>query len=192
MSGFGTFLALVFATIGTMMLIADPAQKMTKWANGKTESQLKQESEAYIKQNSVAGLFGQGCYWVFFYLVALCFTFIIEPIAIISALSGKIGFQPLAWACLIIEAISWVVVIRGLRAVAKATAEANKKKEEKVQETGIDILDPTGTVVISNGQVVDKEIKFPNPVWMFTRKVFFSIPTFFLWYLFAVGIGLVH
>ncbi len=192
MSGFGTFLALACAAIGTAMLITDPSQKMIKWMRGKTESQLKRESEQYIKQNSLSGLFGQGCTWVMFYLVALSFTFIIEPIGIISALAGKIGFQPLAWTCLVIEAIAWVVTIRGFQTTAKATAEAKKKKEEQIQETGIEVLDPDGTVVITNGQIVDKEIKLPNPAWMLARKAFFSVPTFFLWYLFAVGIGLLH
>jgi hypothetical protein len=40
-----------------------------------------------------------------------------------------------------------------------------------------------GTVVET-----DEEIKFSNPIWAFVRRVFFSLPTLYLWYLFLVVI----
>lgn len=195
MSGFGTFLSLVFAFLGTTMILFDPAQKLVNWSRGKKESDLKKSTEEYMKQKSCLGLLGQGCSLTGFYLLALAFTFVIEPIAIISALTGKIGYQPFAWLCLGIEAIAWIITIRSFRKMSKTLAESAAKaakKEDSQPETGIEIIEPDGTVVIANGEVVDKEIEMPHPAVLLARKAFFALPTMFLWYLFAIGIGLLH
>jgi hypothetical protein len=108
MSTFGTFLLVVAAFIGTLMLITDPIQKLMKWERGKKKSELETEAKSWIDEHDVSDVIGKGCGFIFFILLSLLYTFVIEPLAVLSALVNKIGYQPVAYVMLAIVALSWL------------------------------------------------------------------------------------
>lgn len=175
MSTFGTFLLAVAAFIGTLMLITNPTRKFTEWARGKKKSELEAEAKSYVEEHDASDIVGKGCGFIFFILLSFLYTFVVEPLAVLSALVNKIGYQPVAYVMLAIVALSWLKFAR---------AFTNKKSNK-----------PKGIVVTKDGKRVegtietDEEIKLPNPAWLFVQQVFFSLPTLYLWYLLLVVIG---
>ena len=177
MSTFGTFLLAVAGFIGTLMLINDPTQKLMKWARGKKESELKAQAKSWVDEHDASEVVGKGCGFIFFIFLSLLYKFVVMPLAVLSALVNKIGYQPVAYVMLAIVALSWLL---------SWLQFARTKKSSQ----------PTGVVAMQEGKRVegvavqtDEEIKLPNPSWTFVRRVFFSLPTLYLWYLFLVVIG---
>jgi hypothetical protein len=171
-----TFVLLIAAFVGTVMFITDPSQKLINWLRGKKTSELIVEYNRFIENIEPVELIAKGCGFVFFILLSYLYTFVIQPLAVISALINKIGYQPIAYAILLIIALDWIQTVRVF--------------------TGKKTSKPQGIIVTTEGEKVegkvietDEEIKIGHPAWIFMRRVFLSLPTFYLWYLFLVVIG---
>ena len=174
MSTFGIFILVVAAFFGTVMFITDPRQKLLKWSKGKKQSQMTAEAEKAWDENA-GDLVLKGCGYVLYLFFSFVLGNIVEPLAVIAALTGKIGFQPLAYAMLAIIAIKWLWA-------AKVLLTSKKKSVATVQT-------PDGEKI--KGTVVsDEVIKLGNPVWSFAKRFFFFLPTLYLWYMFLVVIGI--
>lgn len=176
MSTFGTFLLAVAAFIGTLMLITDPTQKFIKWARGKKKSEIEAEAKSWVDEHNTSDVIGKGCGFIFFILLSLLYVFVVEPLAVLSALVNKIGYQPVAYVMLAIVALSWLQFTRVF-----TSRKSRQPKRTVITQDGNRV---EGTVIET-----DEEIKLPNPTWAFVRRVFFSLPTLYLWYLFMVVIG---
>lgn len=177
MGTLGTFLLVVAAFVGTVMLFANPGPKLEKWLRGKKTSELEAEAKAWVDTNDTSEIVAKGCGFIFFVLLSISYTFVVEPLAIIAALVNKIGYQPFAYAMLAIVALSWMQFSRSILSIKKKPAA----KGTVVTEDGKKI---EGTVIN-----VDEEIKLNHPAWLSINRVFFSLPTIYLWYLFLVIIG---
>lgn len=171
MNTFGTFLLAIAAFIGTLMIITSPIQRMMKWARGKKKSELEAEVKSWVADHDASEVIGKGCGFVFFFFLSIFYAFVVEPLAVISALVNDIGYQPLAYVMLAIVALSWLQFARAFT--------INKSRI------------PKETSVTTDGQLVEaeEEIKLPSPSWVLVRRVLFSLPTLYLWYLLLVVIG---
>lgn len=177
MGAFGTYLLAVAVFIGTVILLASPIPKLEKWMRGKKKSEIKAEIEAWYDKTDAGEILFKGCGFVLYFSLSIFYAFVVEPLAVIVALINKIGYQPLAYAMLVIVALSWQQIARGIL--------SNKKK-------------PTAKAVVTTaggeqieGEVVElsEEIQLGHPAWIGFKRIFFSLPTFYLWYLFLVVIG---
>jgi hypothetical protein len=179
MSAFGAFLLAVAAFIGTVMLITDPTQKMMKWMRGKRKGEVEAEAKAWVEEQEAGKVIGKGCGFLFFILLALLYTYVVEPVAVISALVNKIGYQPVAYVMLAIVAVSWV---------SSARAFMKGKSSTETQVEGV-VVTEAGQQVKGTVIETDEKIELPHPLWLRARRVFFALPTLYLWYLFLVAIG---
>ena len=175
----GTFLLVVSAFVGTILFLVNPAAKFEKWARGKKASEVKAIMTNKL-ENDPGSALAQGCGFAIFVIIGVTYTFVIEPIAVITALISNIGYMPIAYAMLIIVGLSWINFAR--------TLTSNKSKKA-----------PNGTVMTAQGQKVegvvievDEEVKFGNPVVNMLRRTFFFLPDLYLWYLFLVIIGVLE
>jgi len=175
MSVFGTFLLLVAAFIGTVMFFVNPGEKFVKWAEGKKVSEAKAELDDKI-ENDFGSVVLKGCGAVFFLLISLAYSFVIEPLAIIAALINKVGYMPIAYAMLVIVGLSWIML-------ARALMRNGKTQKSTVITEGGDQVDG----------ILDEEMTLGgNPVWRGVKRVFYSLPTWYLWYLFFISIGAIQ
>ncbi len=173
----GTFLLALFAFVGTIMVIFDPSPKLFKWIQGKKDSELKEEIELALDSDRSL-VWRKGCGLVSFLVVNLSYAFVIEPLYVLSALSAKVGNQPIAYVTLLIIGISWVRLVR------------NFTKKEKKQGNVL-VITSEGKKVEGAIIEVDKENQLGNPVWFHTRRFFFALPEVYLWYLLLVAIHVV-
>lgn len=178
LSTFGTFLLAIAAFLGTVMFLINPMVKMEKQLRGKKGSEVTEEFKA-AWETDPGNVILKGCGCCSFALLALGYTFVVEPLAIIAALVNKIGYQPIAYFMLFIVAISWFQIAR---------AFMNNKKKSAT----------TGTVKTEGGQTVsgevvslDEEVKLGNPTWNAIKRLFFFLPDLYLWYMFLVVIGVI-
>lgn len=176
LSPFGTFLLVMSAFVGTVLFFVNPAVKLEKWARGKKASEVKAVMTDKLENEPGSALM-QGCGFVIFILIGLSYTFVIEPIAVITALVKGIGYMPVAYAMLVIVGLSWINFARAFT--------TNKSKTA-----------PQGTVMTARGQKVegtvievDEEVKLGNPFVNAIKRIFFFLPDLYLWYLFLVVIG---
>jgi len=176
MSTIGTFFLAFFAFVGTMMLISDPTQKLIGWSRGKTSSQIEEDTKAWFEENGVGKAISLGCGFALFLIVSILYTFVVEPIAVLNAVTHKIGNQPLAYAMLAIVAYSWVKSAWGLKNIKKnpgqKVAVITTEEGEKIE-----------------GIVMDTVVDLPDPTILMFRRAFFALPTLYLWYLFLIAIG---
>lgn len=173
---FSTFLLAIAAFVGTVLFFVNPAVKMEKWARGKKTSDLKAAVNDKL-ENDPGTTILQGCGFLIFVLIGLSYTFVVEPIAVITALINKIGYLPLAYAMLVIVGLSWIKLARPFMSNNKKTA-------------------PKGTVITERGQKVegtvievDEELKLGNPFLNMISRLFYFLPDLYLWYMFFVVIG---
>lgn len=170
MGTFGAFLLVIAALIGTAMFFTDPLHKLQNQLRGKRQSEVEAEMQEMFDTESDEG-FQRGCTIIVALLVALLYTFLIEPIAVISALINNVGYQPVAYAMLAIVAIGWFVFIRAF------TKGFSKKNSKAV------IVDGEGKRIEGTIEI-DEEFNVGNPTVVALRRIFFALPTFYLWYLF--------
>lgn len=173
MGTFETFLLFIAAFVGTVMFITNPLQKLTKQMSGKKKSEIEAD---IMESDKTAEIVVSSCGFIF---LILLYNFIIEPLAVISALINKIGYQPIAYLMLAIIALGWI----------QSAYSITKNKTNK----------PQCTVVTSDGKKVegtivetDEKIKIKHPFWLFVKRIFFFLPTLYLWYLFLVLIGVIN
>jgi len=178
MSTLGTFLLAVAAFLGTVMFLINPLTKMEKQLRGRRRSEISEELKT-AWETDPSNMVIKGCGYCSFVLLALGYTFVVEPLAVVSALINKIGYQPVAYFMLFIVAISWFRFAHSLI--------NNKKKSPPT----------SGTIITSGGETVtgevvnlDEEVKFGNPTWNTIRRLFFFLPDLYLWYMFLVVIGI--
>lgn len=162
LSSIGAFLLLVFAFFATVLFLLNPVGKLEEWDRGKKQSEINEAiKEKWDKEPGDAVLMGCGflilTFFVFFY------AFVVNPLAVVSALLGKIGNQPLAYAMLVLIGLNCVRFVRRF-------AENRKK---------------TG----SEEKAVDEVIKVGNPTMTALTRFYFFLPDLYLWYLFLVVIG---
>lgn len=174
-----SFLLAVAAFIGTVMFFVNPFSKLQKQMKGKKTSEVKKEFKQKIEDEPAEMLTkGLGC--CLFAIMGLSYTFVIEPLAILAALINKIGYQPLAYAMLLIVAVSWIqfamtILRNGNKPKVSGTVKTSEGKEF------------TGDVVN-----LDEEVSFGNPVWNATKRLFFFLPDLYLWYILLVVIGVIN
>jgi hypothetical protein len=179
MSTVGTFFLVVAAFLGTVMFLVNPMTKLQKQYKGKKKSDVTEEwKQKWENEPGDVVVKGLGC--CSFVLLSLSYTFVIEPLAVITALVNKIGYQPIAYIALFIVALSWLQFF--------LTLTKNKKSKAS-----------TGTVKTADGEKVtgdvislDEELKFGNPVWTSIMRFFFFLPDLYLWYLFLIIIGVLR
>lgn len=174
-----TFLLVVAALVGTLMLVLNPFRHLLKKMDGRKGSELQAEVKEYIDKASGEEILKNGCKWGCFVTLSLLFTFVIEPIAVLSAISGQTGNQPLAYVMLAIIAVDWIRFIR----TVFFSKNANQGTEGTIVTT--DGTEVQGTVVN-----LDKEIHLGNPVVLTARTLVSALPTLYLWYLFGIAIHL--
>ncbi len=170
------FLFVVVALVGTLAFFADPIGKLMSMMDGKTVNQLTKETEAWLEGVSLESIVGKGCGFVLFLLLSASYTLIVEPLAVIYAIVNKVGYQPLAYAMGCVVVLEWIVSALIIRKRQKAD---KAKKATVVTKDGERV---EGTVEVD----LDAEIKLPHQFIYTVRRVFFSLPTFYLWYLFVV------
>jgi len=178
MGALGTFLLLVVALVGTLAFFSDSIGKALKWASGRKSSEVVEEAKTWIDDHTMIQVFSKGCGFVMFVIVALMYTWIIEPISVIYALINKVGYQPAAYIMAGIVVISWIVGIRRIKKMKK-----NGKSKKAVVKT------KSGDLIEGTIEEIDEEIPQVNMFFHILRQTFFSLPTFYLWYLFLVLIG---
>lgn len=182
MSPFGVFLLALAAFIGTVSIFVSPLDRFKKWAKGRKKSELQKEINDKMEEADDGELLGKLLVWgagcCIYFLLGVIYSFIIEPLVVIFAITNKIGYQPVAFVMLGIVALSWILIIR--------TFLTSKETETKVTvETG------TGEQI--KGILVDHdEIDFGNPIWNGLNRIFFNLPTLYMWYLFLVGLGVLQ
>jgi len=176
MGTFETFLLFIAAFVGTVMFITNPLQKLTKQMRGKKKSEIKADiDQLLMESDKIVEIVAKGCGFIF---LILLYNFIIEPLAVISALVNKIGYQPIAYLMLAIIALGWIQFAYAI----------TKNKTNKPQFTVVTTNDQKVEAVIET----DEEIKIGHPFWLFVKRIFFSLPTLYLWYLFLVLIGVIN
>ncbi len=179
MGTFGTFLLAFFAFIGTMMIINDPSVKLMNWSRGKSRSVIEAESKAWVEKNGVSRMIALGCGYVFYLIVAILYTFVVEPVAIVGAILNQVGNQPLAYVMLAIAGYAWIRSALGFK---KMDLQGGQKKTVVTTEDGDEI----------EGVVINETINIPDANSVMLRRLFFALPTFYLWYLFAIQIGILN
>lgn len=156
------FLLGVAAVLGTIMIIKNPFNEYTEMARGKTKSELTEALQA-------SGDGGRkGCTFLVFLVLGLFYGFVVEPIAVLYALSNDIGSRMVGYLVLMIVAFWWIEILRPKSSVEKV----------KVVKVEGDILE----------WVEDEKFIIPARPIMAIRQVIFSLPTLYLWYLFLVGL----
>lgn len=175
----GTFLLFVTAVVGTLLLIFSPIRRLTKSMEGKTQSEINADLSSWLKSTSPSSFAGKGCFIASSIALSLIYGFVIEPIAVLSAILREIGYQPLAYAMLLVVLVWWFETIKAFT--------HRKKKEPEVE-----IIDSKGA--ITKGEIVNYEEPFSSgdPIKLKLRRIFYSLPTVYLWYMFLVAIRVLN
>jgi len=154
------FLLALAAFVGTIMILADPTHRFASWARGKTGSEIDAEARLLIEKTPGAAL-GKGCSFVGFIALSFLFTYFIDPVAVLYALTHQAGNQVVAYAMLAIIGLAWFNFAKQFLV---------KKPEVKLQGN-------------------EEELPLPSVELQWTRRIVFSLPTLYLWYLFATVMG---
>lgn len=158
LSSIGAFLLLFFAFFATVMFFVNPAGKLEKWMVGRKLNDLRVEVKDKMENRPIE-LLSSTCGLLFLFFYISFYEFVVDPLAVIIALTGKIGNQAIAYVVLAIIGIAWFNRVRALL--------RSKKK-----------VDPEEEIKIPGNRVV-----------RFLERLFFSLPELYLWYLFFVVIG---
>lgn len=177
-----TFLLAVAAVVGTLMVILNPIRRVLHQFDGKPLSAVETAANDYSERTPKGQQLADITKWGCFIILALIFNWIIEPIVVLYALTGRIGNQTLAYVILCIVGAKWVSAIYTI---------FFKKKRSAAAQTGLMTVTPSGRQVQSTVIGVDEEVRLGNPIVRNTRLVIYSLPTFYLWYLFAVSIHII-
>jgi hypothetical protein len=174
-----TFLLVVAAIAGTLLLILNPTRRLIKLMDGKKSSELQVQFKEYLDNAPAEQVVASGCKWGCFISLSLLFTFVVEPIVILSAISEQVGNQPIAYVMLFIVAVAWIQSIYSIFFKKKTTGQG-------------------GTIVTTDGREVqgtivgvDEEIHLGNPYVRTIRTAVYSLPTLYLWYLFGIAIRII-
>ena len=174
MSSVGTFLLALAAFLGTVMFFVNPFIRLRKYIQGKKQIQVVEELKtAWLNDPVNLVLQGFGC--CIFSILSIVYIFVIEPLAVITAIVNKIGFQPIAYLILLIVAYKWWGYVRSYKN-GKPTASVTVKTEEVETVTG----ETAGP---------DEEVNFGNPAWNNIKRIFYFLPVLYLWYLLLVVLG---
>ncbi|OGD79552.1 hypothetical protein A2368_02325 [Candidatus Collierbacteria bacterium RIFOXYB1_FULL_49_13] len=201
MSGFQAFMLGVFAIVDTLLVLRTGS--IRKAMDGKTESQVHAAAKRAFEENDLARLaqgVGGGCV----VLLALIFTYMIEPIAALTALTGDLGNQAFAGLALAITVVAGASFVFDSRKRLKKLAETKRNMKVAIDgdevregkyEGGFIVAGEKVKIKTIEGEVIegilikeDEVYTFGNPTVRKLRDVFFAIPTVFLWYLLVVVI----
>ena len=170
------FILFVSATVGTLIVLSSPSTQIVQKFEGKRPSEVKAEFDAYFKEAPGEDIFANVVKWGCILGVAVAFTYVVEPLAVMLAITNEYGNQAVAYAMLSIVIYAWFSILKSLFF----------SKKEKVSTTTV----TTEEGVEVTGEVTsDPEIKLGSPLVRNTRRAIYALPTFYLWYLFAISIN---
>lgn len=175
MSTFQAFILLVLAFWGTVMLFLNPLQIGFGWLNGKSQKDLVDDDGAPREDISSAKVLGGCGVLAVFVVLSMMYQFIFQPFTVILALTNSIGNQQLGYFMLGIVTFSWIKYI-------VAFASIKKQSALKASSDGA----PVEAELIS--PVSDKPFVLKQSGAQFLKRVFYSLPTLYMWYLFLVVI----
>jgi hypothetical protein len=178
-STFGAFFLAVAAFIGTVLFFTNPLGKIASWMRGKKKSEVNAEIKSWFENREPSEVVTKAGGFALFILLDILLSYLVEPVAVIFALVNKIGFQPLAVAMLVVIAIAWV---RGVQSAMTLISQRSVQKKRTVVTEGGEQVE--GTLVED-----DEKIKIHHPLISSVFHFFFTLPTFYLWYLFLIAIG---
>jgi hypothetical protein len=177
------FLLAVAAIVGTLMVILNPIRRVAIQFDGKPLSAIEAAANDYTEKTPKGQQLSDVTKWGCFIFLALVFNWIIEPVFVLSALSGQIGNQTIAYGVLAVVGTKWMSSIYSIF--------FKKKKTEKAQAGLMTVVTADGRPVEGTLVGVDEEIRLGNPIVRNAKIAFFALPTLYLWYLFAVSIHVV-
>jgi hypothetical protein len=131
---FGTFLLFVLGFFGVVLIIADPLRKTLNKMEGKTGEEVGQEFKSWLDKTPEEQVLGRGCALIGVYVLNLLYLFVIEPFAVIMAIVRQIGYQPLAYAMLVIVVLAWILFAVPF---LKSKGNNNTKKMDEPMNLGL-------------------------------------------------------
>jgi hypothetical protein len=176
LSPFATFLLGVAAFLKIILHFPNPIKRELRENAGKTAYQVEHEFERSLKKDRLNVMIIElgSCLYM---LLVLLYTFVIDPLVVITAIVRKIGYQPIAYFMLIIVGIACYIWIRTLYLGNKAS---NRKYVEAVE---LDHIVPYRWIVVADKLRLSQRTRY----WI--RRIFPFLPDLYFWYLLLVVLG---
>lgn len=187
------FLLGVAAAVGTLLVFTNPLGKVLYLdkLEGMTMREFFLTVNDWIEDsddNQMIWTFVRiGCSAVALMLLHLVYDFIFEPLVAVLALVFSLGNPNLAYVALAISAFGF------LRGVATFLKHLFKKKDEGNSK------EPDPKISIENGKVtgVPEEVlttrfNFGNPLVRWGKRMFWALPTLYMWYVFYILVSAIR
>lgn len=166
-----TYLLFVLAFIGTAAFVINITKRSQK-------VEVEYEVGDGSTKKTISSISSQGC-GCGTLIHQIVYLYIVEPAAVFTALSHKIGNRYIAYAMIGIIALNWAYRVY--------LSMKLKRYKDKIKAT---FKDPSDTAGISKVALAEYN-KHLSPALIFISKIFFAIPDFYLWYLFFIIIGVI-
>ena len=179
LSPYATFLLGVAAFLKIILHFPNPIKRELKQNDGKTAYQIEHEFErSWKKDRWNVIIIELGSY--LYMLMVLLYTFVIDPLVVITAIVRKIGYQPIAYAMLVIVAIACHIWVRTVYLAVKAN------RREYVAAEELEHIVPYRWVVLAD------KLKFSDRTRYWIRRIFPYLTDLYTWYLFIVVLGVLR
>jgi hypothetical protein len=178
-SPYATFLLGVAAFLKIILHFPNPIKREIRQNEGKTAYQIEHEFESSLKKDRWNVIIIELGSWLYM-LMVLLYTFVINPLVVITAIVRKIGYQPIAYAMLLIVAIACYIWVRTVYLAVKAN------RREYVAEEELEHIVPYRWVVLADKLKLSERTRY----WI--RRIFSSLPELYFWYLLLAVLGVIH